>query len=81
MSDQAIIDDTSLPEKVTRRGLVEIFRKKIGAPLTRGKLNKAIREGNGPEIEGRWGNADLIDTVKGLAWARSEAALNRPPRA
>jgi hypothetical protein len=71
-------DDTNLPEFVTRRGLIELVRRRLGAPLTRGKLNKALREGKGPEPAGRWGNADLFNTVVGLDWARSLVTHRAP---
>jgi hypothetical protein len=64
-------DDPNLPEYVTRRELVRLARQTLGLPLTRGKLNKALREGKGPERIAHWGNADLFVTAKAIDWVRS----------
>jgi hypothetical protein len=57
----------------TRRQLVEELNKR-GLPIGKGQLDKLIWSGEGPPNAGRWGNRDVFQPKRAIAWAISRIA-------
>jgi hypothetical protein len=57
----------------TRRQLVEELNKR-GLPIGKGQLDKLIWSGEGPPTAGRWGNRDVFQPKRAIAWAISRIA-------
>ena len=60
----------------TRRQLVEELNKR-GLPIGKGQLDKLIWSGEGPETAGRWGNRDVFQPERAIAWAISRIVGHR----
>jgi hypothetical protein len=68
-------DDAALFNVRAKSGTREQLRQFLvseGYPLTRGTFDQlcAPARGEGPPIEGYWGQRAIYDFTKGLAWAR-----------
>ena len=55
---------------VTRKGLAEHVKDKLGIPLTVSRINKLAMKRKGPPKAGNYGPTELYDPDVGLDWAK-----------
>jgi hypothetical protein len=65
------------PELMTRDRLLEFFNEEMGLPVGESTLDKVCAKGEGPPVEGWWGNRPLYSRDTARPWA--EARIGKEP--